>query len=351
MKKRNCPIGARLVIPASFSECFTYEKQILWLKNSIDNISGGADPEVIANLQNQINSLERIVNNLQNEVSDLDVEAINQSIAQMQLNIENVTAALSDKQDKLTFDSAPTAGSENPVTSGGIQQAIYDEGMRLEQLINDKVSEDVFNQAYNNIINNYVTNDELDERLAGVGEYTVDFDVENFHLSSLYYTGGESNIFSSTSIDRVYIKGNEPVYSDGNFWYLHTTVCADLTLVASRTSSYSRTDNLSLVLEQSPISDFVYAHDKGFSSLSGNVTHVENNKTIPLFLPRVDENNENDCVELTYLEIIRYNEFTKKIKYFRGLNLVSGTNTLKFHIESRCVFCKSTPFTIDTVFD
>lgn len=36
--------------------------------------------------------------------------------------------ALSGKQDKLTFDSAPTAGSTNPVTSGGVYDAIQSAG-------------------------------------------------------------------------------------------------------------------------------------------------------------------------------------------------------------------------------
>ena len=34
--------------------------------------------------------------------------------------------ALADKQDKLTFDTTPTDGSTNPVTSGGVAQAIAD---------------------------------------------------------------------------------------------------------------------------------------------------------------------------------------------------------------------------------
>ena len=36
----------------------------------------------------------------------------------------DVETALSNKQDKLTFDTTPTANSTNPVTSGGIKTAI-----------------------------------------------------------------------------------------------------------------------------------------------------------------------------------------------------------------------------------
>lgn len=35
-----------------------------------------------------------------------------------------VEAAISGKQTKLTFDQTPTAGSQNPVTSGGVKEAI-----------------------------------------------------------------------------------------------------------------------------------------------------------------------------------------------------------------------------------
>lgn len=38
--------------------------------------------------------------------------------------VSKVKALLAGKQDKLTFDSTPTAGSSNPVTSDGIKKAI-----------------------------------------------------------------------------------------------------------------------------------------------------------------------------------------------------------------------------------
>ena len=38
--------------------------------------------------------------------------------------IDGLVAALADKQNALTFDSTPTAGSTNPVTSGGVKEAI-----------------------------------------------------------------------------------------------------------------------------------------------------------------------------------------------------------------------------------
>ncbi len=45
---------------------------------------------------------------------------------------ETVTAALEEvdhnKQDKLTFDTTPTSGSTNPVTSDGVYKAIAEGG-------------------------------------------------------------------------------------------------------------------------------------------------------------------------------------------------------------------------------
>jgi len=38
--------------------------------------------------------------------------------------IEKIKAALRGKQDALTFDTAPTANSTNPVTSGGVKDAL-----------------------------------------------------------------------------------------------------------------------------------------------------------------------------------------------------------------------------------
>lgn len=37
---------------------------------------------------------------------------------------EQTEALVSGKQDKLTFDATPTADSANPVTSGGIKEAL-----------------------------------------------------------------------------------------------------------------------------------------------------------------------------------------------------------------------------------
>lgn len=170
--KHKCPISAQLVIPASFAECVTYEKQILWLKKEIEKLSVGGDPAVIDELRNQISMLEYSITEVQEELNSYNIQAIEESIEQMMLSITNLSNTVNGKQDKLTFDSEPMFGSLNPVTSDGIHQAIYDEGMRLEQLINDKVDGSTFNEAVQNIVDNYATNEDVDQKLTGYATKT-----------------------------------------------------------------------------------------------------------------------------------------------------------------------------------
>lgn len=55
-----------------------------------------------------------------------DIAALQKSIQTMGTQISEVQQGLAGKQDTLTFDSTPTAGSQNPVTSGGVKQALDD---------------------------------------------------------------------------------------------------------------------------------------------------------------------------------------------------------------------------------
>lgn len=50
------------------------------------------------------------------------VAPVNHTHAQSE--VEGLESALAAKQDALTFDSTPTAGSTNPVTSGGVKTAL-----------------------------------------------------------------------------------------------------------------------------------------------------------------------------------------------------------------------------------
>lgn len=82
--------------PNSWEAAYTVTQQIAWLKATIDGMESG-------------------------EVTQEDLVKLKQYIDGIQ---RNLTAEIATKQDDLTFDNAPTEGSTNPVTSGGVWSAI-----------------------------------------------------------------------------------------------------------------------------------------------------------------------------------------------------------------------------------
>ena len=162
----------QLVIPSTFEECFTYELQILYLKQLIDNIEPGGDyQEEIDNINRKLVTLQSEVTKLKNDVNNLNPDEVQRKLDAMQTEINgvknsiqtitqnvttltgnvnanttdietltsemaNVKNTLNNKQNRLTFDATPTAGSQNPVTSDGIKKAIdnVDVGNVQEQL-------------------------------------------------------------------------------------------------------------------------------------------------------------------------------------------------------------------------
>ena len=67
--------------------------------------------------------------NLENGVDNADVEQVEQAFSDIETDVNNI---LNTKQDKLTFDSTPTAGSTNPVTSGGVKTALDGKAEQVE---------------------------------------------------------------------------------------------------------------------------------------------------------------------------------------------------------------------------
>ena len=108
MNKYNGPISPQLVIPASFAECMTYEKQILWLKKEIDSVSVGVEPEVIAEIQNQLTLLSNEVSNLNDEIDSYNIQAIEQSINQLEISIQSVINSLDDYATKTDISDMET---------------------------------------------------------------------------------------------------------------------------------------------------------------------------------------------------------------------------------------------------
>ena len=139
MVKRNKCYRPQLVIPQTFEQCFTYEKQVLFLKNEIDKLKTQVDTSKI---EQRLAVVEANLAMLSSEVAEINVDNINaqlQSINAELTQLKNTSSAQADsitdlqtavagKQNTLTFDSTPTAGSTNPVTSGGIRTAIDEAG-------------------------------------------------------------------------------------------------------------------------------------------------------------------------------------------------------------------------------
>jgi predicted nucleic acid-binding Zn-ribbon protein len=192
----------QLVIPSTFEECFTYELQILYLKNLIDNIEPGGDyQEEIDNINRKLVALQSEVTKLKNDVNNLNPDEVQRKLDAMQTEINgvktsiqtitqnvttltgnvntnttdietltgemtNVKNTLNNKQNVLTFDATPTAGSQNPVTSAGIKRALdnIDVGNVQEQL---EAIEREQTEQNNKISSNKTEIDSVKEGLAG----------------------------------------------------------------------------------------------------------------------------------------------------------------------------------------
>ena len=106
---------AQMTIPETFEECLTYEMQILYLKRYIDEIAEGGIPSA------DLSEIWEAIHALEDEVDKVDPDKISQEIEAIKKSIQSLE---DDKQDTLTFDTTPTLGSQNPVTSDGIRKAI-----------------------------------------------------------------------------------------------------------------------------------------------------------------------------------------------------------------------------------
>lgn len=89
--------------------------ELLAKLNSLNNYD---DTEI----QKKIKAIEEILKS-----DDIDLDTLQELVTSLKNNtssINDIFNALSNKQDKLTFDTTPTANSNNPVTSSGIKSAL-----------------------------------------------------------------------------------------------------------------------------------------------------------------------------------------------------------------------------------
>lgn len=81
------------------------------LGNDVNNLTGEVN-----RLTGDVNNLTGVVTSLTGDVTDLT--------GRVTTNEADISSIKTGKQDKLTFDTTPTANSSNPVTSGGIKTAL-----------------------------------------------------------------------------------------------------------------------------------------------------------------------------------------------------------------------------------
>ena len=114
----------------------TIEEQVAWLtKTKNDSYKKEEVDGMVKDLQQQINTKQdkqefnSTVSDLQQQIeTKQDKQEFNSTIASLEQQINT-------KQDKLTFDTSPTQNSSNPVTSGGIYNAIQLEKQEVNSSI------------------------------------------------------------------------------------------------------------------------------------------------------------------------------------------------------------------------
>lgn len=81
---------------------------------------------IVDALTDSVDEMEEIVKNADLDKIEQLVESMKAAVAEATSKAQQAIDDVAGKQDKLTFDSAPTLGSQNPVYSGGVAQAIKD---------------------------------------------------------------------------------------------------------------------------------------------------------------------------------------------------------------------------------
>lgn len=142
--------------PTVLGELMKLQAMVEALVEWAEDVNIEVDPELgekLKAIETEVASLKTQVSSLQTEVDSIDISGINEQITALGTRItelktyvdDNVTtlsnqikyvdnkveankALIDTKQDALTFDTTPTEGSENPVTSGGIYSYVSEHG-------------------------------------------------------------------------------------------------------------------------------------------------------------------------------------------------------------------------------
>ena len=105
-----CGFSPQLIIPTTFEECFTYEEQILYLKQLIEE-GGEAD---LTEIEQRLSAVEASVATLNDEVSQINVDEINTQLQSINADLTELKNKSSTQADSITAlqSTVTTQGSE-----------------------------------------------------------------------------------------------------------------------------------------------------------------------------------------------------------------------------------------------
>ena len=201
-----CGLSPQLVIPTTFEECFTYEEQILYLKQLIDE---GEDAD-LTEIEQRLSAVEESVANLNNEVAEINVDEIN---AQLQ----SINADLTELKNKSSAQADSITALQTTVTTQGteissVKRQVETQATAVTNLSNSlSTTNSNVTTNTNNIAANTANIASLNENLSGVSSNVSRL---NDELTETQTTlAGKQN---TLTFDNTPTRGsNNPVTSDG----------------------------------------------------------------------------------------------------------------------------------------
>lgn len=158
-----CGLSPQLIIPTTFEECFTYEEQILYLKQLIEE-GGEAD---LTEIEQRLSAVEASVATLNDEVSQINIDEIN---AQLQ----SINADLTELKNKSSVQADSITALQSTVTTQGteistVKRQVETQATAVTNLSNSlSTTNSNVTTNTNNIATNTANIASLRQNLAGV---------------------------------------------------------------------------------------------------------------------------------------------------------------------------------------
>lgn len=201
-----CGLSPQLIIPTTFEECFTYEEQILYLKQLIED-SEGAD---LTEIEQRLSAVEASVATLNDEVAQINVDEIN---AQLQ----SINADLTELKNKSSAQADSITALQTTVTTQGteistVKRQVETQATAVTNLSNSlSTTNSNVTKNTNDIAANTANIASLNENLSGV---SANVSRLNDELTETQTTlAGKQNTLTFDSTPTT--GSNNPVTSDG----------------------------------------------------------------------------------------------------------------------------------------